>query len=263
MLDKVSKRNIGSKKPLLIFIPFAGGSFQAYYMLQRILDNVAEIECIDYAGHGKRHAECLAKSFTDLIDDMSIVIQKVVKSHKDCSVVIFGHSMGALALGHAAKQLYDFLGERLKGIIISSCLPPNKFCSKTVSECKDFINDEKLIDYLALERNIPYHLLESREFMQLIFPAIKNDMRILSEYQYQSLCLPPVQVHCIWGTQDYGIDRKNMDGWQKYSETQIFWHSCVGTHFYFEEHTAMAAGILEHILNQCLNKNTGETYDSE
>lgn len=250
-MPKTSSENESSI--VLIMLPYAGGSAQAYYKLGKIIQNKINIQIatIEYAGRGTRFRKPLATNFTDLVDDAKrqIIksIEKYKKENQKTSFVLFGHSMGGLVLIHSLEELCPLLGDSLRGIILSSCLPPERIQGRK----SEFQTEQQLLDYLCMLRNVPIELANSMEFKQYILPYVSNDFRILDEYDLRLNVVPRCSFHAIWGDLDYGITKENMEGWQKYSIETINWYKVNGTHFYFEENVEMAASTIVNIIDRC------------
>lgn len=236
--------NAGSERlPLLIMLPYAGGSAQAYYPLGARLRDTAIVRPVEYAGHGRRFRSALAKDFSALTRDALEQTTNIL-SRSDAPFWLFGHSMGGIAAASITRTLQTQFPERMLGLILSSCLPPNRLKERT----RQPTARTDLLEYLCTERNIPRQLAETPEFLSYIFPAVQNDFRILNELRPFDPEPMPGTVHGIWASLDYGIRRSEMEPWQQYAERPIRWHSAPGTHFYFEEHEAEAAGLLKSII---------------
>lgn len=238
-------------------LPFAGGSAQAYYKLTKAINNIVSIPIvtIEYAGHGTRFRKKLANNFDELVEDAKCqivkIIEKQLKESDNTSIVLFGHSMGGMVLAHSIAEIYSKYNEIIKGIIFSSCLPPEKLKSRAIT----FQTDQQLIDYLCMSRSVPTDLANSKEFTQYILPYVKNDFRILDEYNKELCILPKCPIYAIWGSLDYGITQDAMIGWQNYSTVPICWYEAKGTHFYFEENIEQAADIIVDIIIKCKENN--------
>lgn len=232
------------KKAMFMIAPYAGGSSQGFGRWNSALSDKVLVNIFDYAGHGRRISEAVATNFEDLIEDLEKQI--LAKSVEQDRMILFGHSMGAIAIAAVASKLYEKLRINFQGIILSCCMSP-----ECLSKRKNVIwKDEDLISYLNEIRDIPMEIIKTVDFMKYIFPAIKNDFNIMQAYRFDSIKLPPCPIHCLWAEQDYSITRETMVGWQKYTEKQIVWNSIKGTHFYFEEYPNETFELLKKIIDK-------------
>lgn len=236
-MEKILSEQISNK---MIIVPFAGGSSQSFLYWQDELKDIANLKILDYAGHGVRLGEKVASDFGELVEDLVNQIKKYATD----STILFGYSLGGLACAYAAEECYTKYNIKFKGVILSSCLSPKK-----LGEVKHVVmTDEQINEYLISERNIPLDILKTKEFKKFLFPVIKNDFKIIHDYKFKHLILPPCPIHCIYAEQDYDIDMEAMSGWQEFSQSPIEWHSICGNHFYFEEYPAETFALIRDIL---------------
>lgn len=228
------------KKIKMVVIPYAGGSSQSFSNWNTTIGKDMEINFLDYPGHGRRIKEKLISDFSELIEDMVVQLSSVASQ----PVILFGHSMGGLISAYVAAEGYRNYGISFRGIIISSCLSPKRLGEKKHIE----LNDEQLEQYLIAERNIPADIIKTKEFKRFLFPAIKNDFKVLHKFQYKELQLPPCPIHCIFAEQDYDIDRESMKDWQECCSNVIEWHKIKGSHFYFEDYPKDAFEMIRNIV---------------
>lgn len=243
--------NSDNEKMLLIAIPFAGGSSQNYFSLGKAVDKLVELKSIDYAGHGLRFSKPVSQNFDELLEDYYQQLEKIINNR---DFILFGHSMGALAAAYLAEQLYVRYGTQMKGLVLSSCIHPKAFSETN----HGFSTDDELIDYLCADRNVPRDIANSSEFMQYIYPVIKNDFLILSNFIYKPLRLPNCKTFAIWGDLDYGIDQHSMADWQLHTNNVIKWFSVSGTHFYFEENLTDTIIVINEIVEQCKREDNDD-----
>ncbi len=238
-----NKQFVTNSLPELIILPYAGGSAQAFCKWSINLRDTAKVKTIEYPGHGTRFKSPLSNNFYDLIHDVREQTELILYT-SEVPFWIFGHSMGGIIAAYIADILYKKFKYRLKGLIISSCLPPLQFANRN-NLCT---SDIDIIEYLCTVRNVPRQLVSSNEFKDYILPAIKNDFHILNDFPPLPLNVISCPVYCVWGSLDYGIRRTDMADWQLYAENQISWHSIEGTHFYFEEHEFETMELLKKII---------------
>ena len=206
MLNKTPRQDT---IPLLIILPYAGGSASAFYKWSSYLKDTATVQAIEYAGHGTRFRVPLPNDFQAFVQDALLQVESII--HKtDSSFWLFGHSLGGVVAAYISCVLHQKYGVRLKGVILSSCLPP----ACLVKRNHRLSSDSEIIEYLCVERNVSRQLVCSHEFITYILPAIRNDFQILNEFSPVRLEELPSPVFCIWGNMDYGIRREDMDGWQ-------------------------------------------------
>lgn len=228
-------------KRTLFAIPYAGGSSLSYSCWNSNIPQNFILAPIDPAGHGRRFREPLARDFESFVED----IYTQLKKRNPDGALVFGHSLGALVTAYALDQLYRQDHILPRAIILSACRAPEDFTNG-----KHIIGTEQeLQDYLIEIRNLPPEIVSTLEYQRYIFPAVRNDFRIVSEFRYRDVQLPPCPVCCIYGEQDYGITHDSMRNWQKHCVTPIFWQMMPGSHFFLEENPKQICRLLEKIDN--------------
>lgn len=228
------------QKVMLTILPYAGGGSYGFSNWHNGLKEDVDLKIIDYPGHGIRIREALIEDFEKLVVDVVEQLNSVDIE----STVLFGHSMGGMVSAYVAEEIYKKKRKIFRAIIISCCKAP-EFFGENKSRS---INDSELINYLKTERDIPKEVIETREFMNCVYPAIKNDFRMLQEYIYKHLKIPSCPIHCICADDDYGVTLKKMQAWERYTDENIIFHSISGSHFYFEEYPSKTFKLIRKIL---------------
>jgi surfactin synthase thioesterase subunit len=211
----------------LIAIPYAGGSSFSYGAWRGHLPSTLSLVIPDYAGHGKRFHETLTHDFEDMVLDMHCQILKAC----DGAFVLYGHSLGALIAAYTAQCLYQQNRLIPKMLILGACRGPKVFRARTQTTP----SDTQLFTYLMDVRNLPQEVLESSEFQSHVFPCIKNDFRIASQFNCPPLNLPPCPILCINGEQDYDVTDDAVNDWQNFSTQPIQKTRIPGGHFFLED----------------------------
>lgn len=224
----------------LVLLPYAGGSSYSYLQSVYGLKKSTSIYTIDYAGHGKRFREKPQNSFDELLDDVKMQFEKIPKNN----LIIFGHSMGALVAAYISEWLHKQDSLCLKKIILSCCVTPDKISTK-MNKCK---TDEELFDYLCYERKISRETIDSTEFKNFFWSIIKNDFKIMREFDNKPLSLPDCPLYCIAADEDLDVCYKDVEEWKNYTNTMAQIYRVKGSHFYFEEHPDKFSELLKNIV---------------
>ena len=226
----------------IVFLPYAGGSSYSYLQYIYGLGENISIYSIDYAGHGKRFREKPKKSFEELVEDVIVQFEKIPKKN----LVIFGHSMGALVAAYVSEWLYKKAPGCIKKIILSCCVTPDKVRTK-MNKC---ISDEELLDYLCYERKIPKETIFSVQFQKYYWEIIKNDFKIMREFDNRPLFLPECPLYCILADEDKDIGYKDVEVWKNYTNEIVKLYTVKGNHFYFEKESHKFTELLKNIVTQ-------------
>ena len=226
----------------IVFFPYAGGSSYSYGEYVHKLKKEGNIYLIDYAGHGKRYKEKPAKCFKELLQDIDKQLQRIPKKN----LVFFGHSMGALVAAYASMHMYTYQNVSVHKLILSCCVSPewvNKRMTKNTS-------DKELIEYLTDERDLTIREIMSQDFQKYFWPIIKNDFKIIKEFNYFELCLPVHSLYCIYATDDPIVNYNEILSWKNYTNGYYSLYEVKGGHFFFEKYPEMFCELLNKIIEE-------------
>lgn len=99
---------------------------------------------------------------------------------------------------------------------------------------------------------MPAEIVGTKEFLEYIYPAIKNDFRILNNYDCKQFVISSCQVHCICAENDKSVRFDMMNKWDEYVEDKIVMHRIEGTHFYFEEFPSETFRLINTIIKSII-----------
>lgn len=240
---------MNEKKFLLIICPYAGGSGYGMRRYFSALEDLVDVFCMDYSGHGIRHRSKLNNTFGEMVKD----VEKTVLQYSNRKIILMGHSMGGILVAFSSFVLKSSLKDNFVGLIISSCLSPNQFEKKHQNFS---INKEYLVEYLHNERGVSREIIESEDFEKYILPIVVNDYEVLNDfknyYEKNELKVPNCKSVLICGKRDYGMENDAMKEWRAYlgGDTPIF--SVDGGHFYFEENTKDSIVLFRMIISKMI-----------
>ncbi len=209
-----------SEKKDVFLLPFAGGSSLIYKQWQH---TNFRFHGIDYSGHGFRYQEPLPESIEALTDDVIRQMECVQADH----FALFGHSMGGLI----AWMVTQKLTRKPDVLFISACEPPECL---DVTRYQKYGNDDTLMQYIIDYDRLPEKQRNTKVFQEIIFPFIKNDYRILSEYRYVPAENLDVPMVILYSREDTLMRYEVMEKWKEYGKNVSFFQM-KGDHFYLEE----------------------------
>ena len=208
----------------LFLLPFAGGTSMVYSRWE--LKDV-KLHLLDYRGHGLRFREELDKNEDEMILDLTNQIQTLAGEE----FYIFGHSMGGLMTWMITKRL-EAAGAKLpQRIFVSACEPPNYIDTGRYRMLK---TEDAVRDYLIQYNRVPEDRLKTSTFKKVMFPAIKNDFRIMSEHKSVSCTRLKTPMTLFGSKDDQIMPFETMYLWEEFSENHEF-VEVKGEHFYLEE----------------------------
>ena len=210
----------------LFLLPFAGGTSLTYkdWFFSSSVNAIA----LDYRGHGFRMKTPLYESFEEMVEDIADQIKQKMSS---AEISIFGHSMGGLVAWDVADRLTGE-GVQIRNIIISACLPPHLFNEHKYGE---MATDEWLMNFLTRYGRIKPDKMESRFFKTCLYPAIRNDYRMISLHRHEKIKVHSFDIACFFGMQDELMPSLGMEQWKEYTDGKFLLKGFRGEHFYIED----------------------------
>lgn len=210
----------------IIMLPYAGSIGYAYQKIITYFDKTKYcIHMMDLDGRGDRLDYPVCEDWDSLVEGMFKRISEIVRKNNR-KYVLFGHSMGA-------KIVYDIYSYIAKSslrnpqcIFFSGC--------KAHDEDTDYLKMYQLPEgefkkeYVKLG-GIPTEVLKDRDFREIIFQAIREDLKLLIQYKNKKKrpkITEPVIV--LNGEQD----KSSAEGkWKKLCNSMIY-KTYSGNHFF-------------------------------
>jgi len=226
-----------TRRMRLFCFSYAGGNAFNFFRWQEALDPAVEVCAVQLPGRSARIAEEPIGSLPALLQAVAPVISRM----DDLPCAFFGHSVGALVAFELSRYL------RLHGLstpshlFMSGCHAP-QFRSPTRQ--LHTLSDAQFTEVLREYEGTPPEVLESRELMELLLPAIRADFAIAENYRYRHGPLLPMPISVFAGREDLNKEPGQVDGWQKETSgaCQVTWFD--GGHFFVN---SQRAAVLEQL----------------
>lgn len=236
------------KEKLQLFcLPYAGGTVDVFDGLAKLLENEILVSPVEYAGHGSRKTEPFYQDFAELSKD---VYEKISSMRRhELPYAIFGYSMGSIAV---YELLCRYLKEELPQYIFLAAheAPDVEWESKKYAAYDDEHFMDELIAFGGFEE-ANRKLLNNRFFRKLYFQPIREDYRLLAEYQFQDRQLLPADTTIFYAPKD--ISEKEIKSWQSFAGGSMEFIPLGSNHFFIREHAEEMAEIMR---NRCLKNFT-------
>ncbi|WFE98622.1 alpha/beta fold hydrolase [Micromonospora sp. WMMD964] len=197
-------RPVGPSDHLLVCLPPAGAGAALFRPWARKVPERLIVAGVDLPGRGSLRGEPLRPvgDWTSLVRDIVTSISTV-----DCaSVILFGHSMGALTAFLVARGL-EAAGRPSSHVFLSAGRPPTRpalhghLASATPAE-------------LVAAELLPSGVLEHVDLVDLLVPLLRHDLELLGRYEHQDLTLSS-PVTLIAGEHDAVTTVEEVQGWHE------------------------------------------------
>ncbi|MBB5885484.1 thioesterase [Xanthomonas sp. LMG 8992] len=192
----------------LFCFAYAGGSAFNFAAWRPALHPSVEICALQLPGRGARIAEAPIASMQTLLRAMAPAITQ----QGSLPFAFFGHSVGALIAFELARylRLHGIAGPR--HLFASGCQAPR---FRSPSRQLRQLSDADFIEELRHYNGTPAEVLESRELMSLMLPAIRADFTLAEDYAYRPGPLLQVPLSVYAGRQDDNKGHGQVEGWAK------------------------------------------------
>lgn len=226
--------------------PFAGGSVSTYMPWLKLLHADAELIAIQLPGRGNRLLDIPYADIDLLVADLFAEI----KPFLDRPYIFFGHSMGAKIAFDLATQFHrNHLPLPVKFIVSGSAAPFKSRKSAAVHA----LSDADFIRRLSELNGTPDKVLNNKELMGYLLPALRADFRMTETYLREDNCVLPTAVVIYGGERDEAIPQEDLLAWvdvfEKTEETYLY----PGGHFFLNEHAEDIVARINRMISRHLH----------
>lgn len=219
-----------SRRLRLYCFPYSGGNAVSFVPWQREIDPAIELCAIQLPGRGGRFREPPCTSFAGLIALLAEVLSGV--EQPALPFAFYGHSLGALVAFELARHCRDRGMPLPQHLIVSGCnAPPLREKSKRLHE----LPDDDLIAKLREYNGTPAEILDNRELMQILLPAIRADFALGADYHYQPAEPLPIPLTALSGRRDAHVDAGEIRRWGELTSMVYHEHWFEGDHFFIQD----------------------------
>jgi acyl-coenzyme A synthetase/AMP-(fatty) acid ligase/surfactin synthase thioesterase subunit len=212
----------------LVFVPYAGGTAQAY---SRLIRSLSPIWTVTTGEAGYRPGATLA--------DAAEAWWSAVGGQLIPGSVLFGHSVGAAVVAEIAQRY----GDRLAGVHVVVSAPPLRLPDRLLAAVADG-DEEAVLDSLAATGLLPARELTRDELKRLVLPGFLADLQPLREGWKPET--PTVPVHLLVGSDDPTCRPRDVDDalgdWSVAGR-----HVVEGGHYFCVDNPRQTAELLEQI----------------
>ncbi|QWF85167.1 thioesterase II family protein [Amycolatopsis sp. CA-230715] len=223
----------------LFCFPFAGGNGTAFKTWRPALAPRTEVWAAMLPARGPRLAEPPTTSLADLVSHLTDSIAKLT----DKPFAFFGHSLGSLVAFETAREL------RRRGLPLPEVLWASGAegpGTRVVKRHLHGLPHDEFIEALREYNGTPSEVLEHREIMEMLYPALQADFGMAERYEYREEPPLDLPIHALYGDADPHVDYELLQGWGRETTRSFSVHGFDGDHFFLFPHeeaiTALIAG---------------------
>jgi medium-chain acyl-[acyl-carrier-protein] hydrolase len=217
----------------------AGGSAAAFRPWVGALERHGiEVWALQLPGRENRWGE---RAF----DDMATAVQSCVDAlvpHLDVPYTLLGHSVGAKLAFAVAQTLADRAAPSARRLVLSAARAPQ------LQHDEQFIRHDlpraELLDALERLGGTPPQLLEHPEFLDLLLPVLRADLRLIETCQVLGPRPLEIPMSVFGGLEDRDVTHEQLRAWLSWTRAPGEVHQLPGGHFFlFAPETRMPERI--------------------
>lgn len=252
-LDKwvLRSKQIDNPRMRLFCLPYFAGGASVYSSWNEFLQDGIEVCAIQYPGREERSGEKPFDNHLELVKAIAEAIDPLL----DCPIAFYSHSAGAGIGLELARYLRKEKGINAQKFIVGGWRSPDL---ESPFQFLDAIDD----DEVYLDKNIPNiisHLrsleipesvLQSKELIDEMLPALRADILLGKRYKYQDEEAMSCSITAFSGIDDTVFTADQIKQWAKHTSGEFRFFSVNGGHLFCRDNKEELLGIIAEELSE-------------
>ena len=215
----------------LVCFHHAGGGAATFHPLRRALVAVgaeAALTTVTLPGRDSRFGEPRYADADACVRGIADELEDVLSGPH----VLLGYSMGAILAYSISRQRLSRGLRAPEAVIVAAYSAPG--VSGPMDDL-DLDDDDALIGELVRHGGIPDEILSRREWLELVMPVVRDDLRICQSYHPAADPPLPCPLYVFGGLDDPLAPPETLAGWSAHSLQPQPVRMFAGDHFLFRE----------------------------
>ncbi|MEZ0109044.1 medium-chain acyl-[acyl-carrier-protein] hydrolase [Catenulispora sp. EB89] len=216
----------------LFCFPSAGMGASMYRGWHDAFPEGVQVAALQWPGRESRFSETPLSSVAELVDHAV----EIIRPYLDLPYALFGHSMGAIVAYETANRL------RAEGIhhpihIFACSHSAPQLSTGDPRSAK--MTDEELVEHLHGAGGVGEEFLESREYLNLMLPAIRADLLAVDTYLWRGDEPHTVPITAIAGQDDIWASPEALQAWKVHTASRFSTRIMAGGHHVVRDNRTM------------------------
>lgn len=226
----------GAGAPVVLAVPYAGGSAQSFFAWKPLLDGQLTLLALELPGRGRCYGQPMPASLLALADGLAqtLVTEGVQPD------LLFGHSLGALI----AFELLRALRRRGRALPAAALMSGRIAPSHPRTFGLPRFGREDLVEYLRDLGGTPDSVLNNDAVIDMMLPVLQQDLELIAGYDYARAAPLDVDMTTAGGFDDDRVPLSGLLGWRDECTGRFALHMHPGGHFFVETERAAVAALL-------------------
>jgi medium-chain acyl-[acyl-carrier-protein] hydrolase len=231
----------------LFCFPYAGGGALIYRSWHKFLPRDVELLAVQLPGRETRLKEAPFTGLFTLVRTVAPVLLPLL----DKPFAFFGHSLGALLSFEMARQIRREYGMRPAHLFVSGRGAPHL---RRVHSPIHALPEAELVEELRNLNGTPEAVLEHKELLKLVLPALRADFSLCENYEYydEEPLDCPISTYGGLEDKDTGVDR--LEAWRDQTTASFSLSTFPGDHFFLHSSQSLLLERLSEELQQITNR---------
>lgn len=237
--------------PVVLCIPFAGGSAQSYFSWKEFFGPGVSLYAMELPGRGRCHSQL----WPEQVQDLAVRLAKRLRVENVSPDIIFGHSFGALI----AFELMREMRRNRSALPHTAVLSGRIAAMNPVTFGLPELSSTQLVEYLRDLGGTPDAILQNEPMLEMAIPILRGDLDMIKRYEFRPESPLDIDLVLLGGLEDKRVPIEGLMGWR--AEFSGSFNLCMfpGGHFFIDKQRQSVSALLHELTSALLPAEPGCT----
>ncbi|WP_314901640.1 alpha/beta fold hydrolase [Actinomyces naeslundii] len=247
-----SEASVGPLAPDLVLFPPAG-SGPSIFRGFSVKNTGCRIHVASLPGRGRRFDETPVRDWERLVEELVGHLEDLVGD----TVVLFGHSMGAIVAFEVARRL----SVPPVALFAAGAGAPVAAGSPVREQRWSQLTDVEFVRQLSEIGGTPREVLASAELLEFMMPALRADFELVDTYRFVGGGVLSCPVFVLGGDEDATVTADDLAGWSTHTTASTSVTMFPGDHFFVQSAVGEVANLLRRNIRSIVLRGEGSVVE--